>query len=104
MNNATTIKILDEVFGPHFEVPEFFYSHDGDFKWTWPKTGMLLERLPEWEEVEEFLIYHKIPTVPVETGSTLYRMVLPLHWLTSPSILPEKVGEYIKWRELLGVR
>ena len=73
---------------------------------TWDFTGFILERLPEWEDLEGFLDYQQIPYekhdgsgLNLPDWTTYY---LPLRWLTSPSILPEKVSEYMKWKDENG--
>lgn len=71
-----------------------FSLHEG----LWPFTGWLLERLNEWGHLGEFAQYHNLE----HSAPNLHRhliVLIPIDWLTSPSILPEKVGEYIKHRE-----
>lgn len=63
----------------------------------WAYTGWLLERFPEWEGLRGFQAYHASKKEP--PYYTHFYDVVPLDWLTSPSILPEKVGEYIEWRD-----
>ena len=55
----------------------------------------ILARLPEWEDRQKFRAFHGLPQFWMG-------MVIPLDWLTSPSILPEKLGEYIEWRDKNG--
>lgn len=62
-------------------------------EWGWKATGWLLERLPEWEDLTSFANYYG--------GAVLSfsgKVSLPISWLTSPSILPEKIGEYLAQR------
>lgn len=76
----------EEWEGPYFVEP------------SWKHTGWLLERLPEWEDKEGFKEYYAlIWAAPKRGGKYVYW--LPWVWLTSPTILPEKLSEYIKWRD-----
>lgn len=77
--------------------------HDGkEIAFLWLTTHdnpekflcFLLERLPEWEDFEGFLKYLGLYKI-----SNKHAWLIPIQYLTSPSILPEKVGEYIEWRD-----
>ena len=59
----------------------------------------LLERLPEWEELKEFCDYHGYLYEETLNAEKPIRFYIPVQDLTSPSTLPEKVGEYIEWRD-----
>lgn len=81
--------------GAKGKIPLFFLNFETP---NWSTTGWLLERLPEWEDLEDFAEYHGFKVYGKGAGGTLWYYI-PMNWLTSPSILPEKIGEYIKWRD-----
>lgn len=69
---------------------------------SWDLTGWLLERLPEWEDFYNFLTWLKVDMDKEDEWANMSPEITMVHLfklLTSPSILPEKVGEYIKWRD-----
>lgn len=57
----------------------------------------LTKRLLEWEDIKGFAVFYGLPYNSIK-GECL-DVAIPLDWLTSPLTLPEKVGEYIKWRD-----
>ena len=114
------LEIIGDSIRASFRVHVFYESLDGkeigqrDLNFidgsNWTTAGWLLERLPEWEELEDFMRWADIPTYcqgkKLAEGCFIVNSIdaprihlLPLDWLTSPSVLPEKVGEYIKWKD-----
>ena len=61
---------------------------------TWTTTGWLFERLPEWEDLDNFIEWLWGQKRDFFWEYPHCKKVLHLNYLTSPSILPEKVGEY----------
>lgn len=90
----------ESVFGIECHVRSSNYTDNPNFEEpTWKDTGWLLERMTEWEELKKFCEYHGFSCVEsIDIEKPIWYFI-PLDWLTSPTILPEKIGEYIKWRD-----